>query len=143
MLDENKDEKNSRCTCLVLETSFYFNLVNYVQSAGVSLPMPGVRRCPCFLHKGTTVSVRTFYRCQQRDQTHEDAQPVEAVDEPVDAPVDEPVDAVDEPVDAFFTSVAFAKELVEQVVRKRAKATGITDILKCFKRHYGEFMDLP
>jgi hypothetical protein len=98
--------------------------------------MPGVRHCPCFLHKGTTVSVRTFYRCQQRDQTHEDAQPVEAVDEPVDAPVDEPVDA-------FFTSVAFAKELVEQVVRKRAKATGITDILKCFKRHYGEFMDLP
>ena len=110
--------------------------------------MPGFRPCPCFLHEGKAVPLTTFKRCRRREQAHEDqdeleAQPAEAVVEPVDERNREPLDAVDAREQAFFTSVAFAKELVEQVVRKRAKATGITDILQCFKRHYGEFMDLP
>ena len=110
--------------------------------------MPGFRPCPCFLHEGKAVPLTTFKRCRRRERAHEDqdeleAQPAEAVVEPVDERNREPLDAVDAREQAFFTSVAFAKELVEQVVRKRAKATGITDILQCFKRHYGEFMDLP
>ena len=105
--------------------------------------MPGFRPCPCFLHKGKAVPLPTFNRCRRREQAHDsEAQPAEAVDEPVDERNREPLDAVDAREQAFFTSVAFAKKLVEQVVRKRAKATGITDILQCFKRHYGEFMDL-
>ena len=33
--------------------------------------------------------------------------------------------------------------MVEQVVRKRVRASGVTDILKLFGRHYGEYLDLP
>jgi len=90
--------------------------------------------CPCSKHNGKVISSQTFYNCKNRKRPRADAA-MQAPQVQVQAP------QAPRP-DAKVPSVHFkvAKELMEQVVRRKVTAAGVTDILKIMKHYYGNYM---
>ena len=96
--------------------------------------------CPCKLHKGRLLKRSTYYCCRHRRAEARNVQ-----DQQVDGIPDQPGsddDAPDEPEDntsrEMKEAVRFAQEVMEQVVRKRVKPAGVTDMLKIFDKYYGK-----
>ena len=88
--------------------------------------------CPCKLHKGRLLKRTTFYACRHRRAEARNVQ-----DQQVDGIPDD-----DDELDANTSTemeeaVRFAQEVMEQVVRKRVKPAGVTDMLKIFDKYYG------
>jgi hypothetical protein len=77
----------------------------------------------------------TVYRCRKRasEKRAEEAQIQNAAHE------EHANDAAASDVeDELQGAVDFAREVLDQVVRKRIKPAGVTDMLKLFKRYYGK-----
>jgi hypothetical protein len=90
-----------------------------------------MQACPCKFHKGRTIKKNTYQACRHRkaEAVQEDNNP----DLPDDAALDQPVN-----VNEMQEAIRFAQEVMEQVVRKRVKPAGVTDMLKIFDKYYGK-----
>ena len=103
------------------------------------------RPCPCSKHKNLKmVDARTYRRCAAKIASGEldlyvpSSEDNEESEEPEDNVEDPDVQDVEEPKEEVH--VAFAYEIVEQVVRNRIKASGVTDMLAVFRRRYGKHL---
>lgn len=98
------------------------------------------RYCHCDVHLGKFVSATTFRRCAKKrkqilvDIEEEPDQDFHAVSELDVGGADD----VKAKLDA--THKRFSEELIEQVVRRRVTAAGMTDVLKVFATHYGPYL---
>jgi hypothetical protein len=94
-----------------------------------------MQACPCKYHKGRTVKKWTYYGCRHRKEEALASAAVQDVNNP-DLPDDT---ALDQPehVSEMQEAIRFAQEVMEQVVRKRVKPAGVTDMLKIFDKYYG------
>jgi hypothetical protein len=94
----------------------------------------GMQACPCKFHNGRTVSNQTFYKCRFRKKEALAAvQDVNNPDQPDEVALDQPVN-----VSEMQEAIRFAQEVMDQVVRKRVKPAGVTDMLKIFDKYYGK-----
>ena len=96
--------------------------------------------CHCDVHLGAFVSASTFRRCVKKRKLilanieEEPDQTFHAVSELDVGGADD----VKAKLDA--THKRFSEELIEQVVRRRVTAAGMTDVLKIFTTHYGPYL---
>ena len=96
--------------------------------------------CHCDVHVGQLVSASTFQRCakkrkriladieEKQDQAFHDVSGLDVGG------------ADDEKAKLDATHKRFSEELIEQVVRRRVTAAGMTDVLKIFATYYGPYL---
>jgi hypothetical protein len=95
-----------------------------------------MQACPCKFHNGRIVKNYTYYCCRHRKKGDLAAVAVQDgnnLDQPDDVALDQP-----ENVSEMQEAIRFAQEVMEQVVRKRVKPAGVTDMLKIFDKYYGK-----
>jgi hypothetical protein len=86
--------------------------------------------CPCKFHKGRLIRKIAYYGCKHRRA--EDRNPIP--DQPDDEAPAQPEEISNREMEE---ATRFAQEVMEQVVRKRVKPAGVTDMLKIFDKYYG------
>ena len=101
--------------------------------------------CQCSVHKGKALRGTSYYKCKTRKK-EEALQKEQAVivarlaseEREAAVPSDDETDPASE--ENMRLGVEFANELLDQVVRKRIKPEGLSDLLKIFQRRYGQHL---
>ena len=99
------------------------------------------RYCHCDVHSGQFISDSAFRRCSKKRKGIADTE--EKQDHANHAVPDVDVGGADddnEKAKLDATHKRFSEELIEQVVRRRVTAAGMTDVLKIFATYYGPYL---